>query len=320
MHVMGHSNLTLFCLSLLFSVACAAGDSSSEQKHSILQYTPSNALTSIAVVLILIVALIHSWFLKKWGGRFMLTLVIGEYCFALGFIIRFLLHSHPDSLGIYIIEDMFILLSPCAFLAGNYVLLSHLARHLDSGDLLIVRPSRLATIFVTSDITTFFIQAGGGGLSASQNINTANMGMHIALAGLALQLVSYSFFTLVFLVFLFRIRTQCHEVWTRDSHGPRMHDWRILAFALFISCLGILVRSAYRVDEMSEGYTGHLSTTEYLFYCLDTLPLFIAISVYVPFWPGKYITPEHSLSSLPLHDVSSTKLARGSNGTTRRSY
>jgi hypothetical protein len=59
------------------------------------------------------------------------------------------------------------------------VLLAHLSSHLDSGDLLIVPPRRLAVIFVSSDVMTFLIQSGGGGLSASHDISTANMGMHV---------------------------------------------------------------------------------------------------------------------------------------------
>lgn len=27
------------------------------------------------------------------------------------------------------------------------------------------------------------------------------------------------------------------------------------------------------------------------FYALDTLPLFLAIAVYIPFWPGKHVQP-----------------------------
>ena len=34
-----------------------------------------------------------------------------------------------------------------------------------------------------------------------------------------------------------------------------------------------------------------MSRSEGLFYGLDTLPLFIATSVYVPFWPGRFIQP-----------------------------
>lgn len=45
----------------------------------------------------------------------------------------------------------------------------------------------------------------------------------------------------------------------------------------------------YRTIELSEGYHGKLATTESYFYGLDTLPLFISIVIFVPFWPGRYI-------------------------------
>lgn len=49
------------------------------------------------------------------------------------------------------------------------------------------------------------------------------------------------------------------------------------------------IRSVYRCIELSQGFEGHLATIEACFYGLDTLPLFIAVSVYVPFWPGRFI-------------------------------
>jgi hypothetical protein len=45
------------------------------------------------------------------------------------------------------------------------------------------------------------------------------------------------------------------------------------------------------VIELSQGFEGHIATVEALFYALDTLPLFLAIAVYVPFWPGRFIAP-----------------------------
>jgi hypothetical protein len=41
--------------------------------------------------------------------------------------------------------------------------------------------------------------------------------------------------------------------------------------------------------ELSEGFGGYLATHEVYFYTLDTLPLFIATAIFVPFWPGRYI-------------------------------
>lgn len=43
--------------------------------------------------------------------------------------------------------------------------------------------------------------------------------------------------------------------------------------------------------ELGQGFQGFLATTERFFYGLDTLPLFIAIVVYLPFWPGRFIPP-----------------------------
>ena len=45
----------------------------------------------------------------------------------------------------------------------------------------------------------------------------------------------------------------------------------------------------YRTIELSEGYHGKLATTESYFYGLDTLPLFVAVVAFVPFWPGRFI-------------------------------
>lgn len=41
--------------------------------------------------------------------------------------------------------------------------------------------------------------------------------------------------------------------------------------------------------ELSQGFDGRLATSEGFFYGLDSYPLFLAICVYIPFWPGQFI-------------------------------
>lgn len=62
--------------------------------------------------------------------------------------------------------------------------------------------------------------------------------------GLALQLVSYAFFTVVFTVFIHRVRTREPQTWRASvmQSKPWTSDWRALAGALAVSCVGILVR------------------------------------------------------------------------------
>ncbi|KAH7909729.1 RTA1 like protein-domain-containing protein [Hygrophoropsis aurantiaca] len=264
-----------------------------------LKYIASNALTGTAFSLVLIVAFIHSYYIIRYGAIWMIVMVIGEYSYVTGFGFRFALHYHPDSSSIYIAEYLLIVLSPCMFIAANYMLLGRLARHLQCTHLIALPSRKLTIIFVSSDVSTFLIQAAGGVLNVSQNASTAMTGSRIFFAGLILQLVSFLSFSLITGWFIYQVHRKETAVWTQDEHRIWYRDWRSLAGALSVSCITILIRSGYRIAEIDQGLkndaAGYLTTTEGYFYGLDFLPLFIAISVYVFFWPGKFIPKFYSL-------------------------
>ncbi|KAF9514116.1 hypothetical protein BS47DRAFT_1343436 [Hydnum rufescens UP504] len=273
------------------------GDPFLDPAHDInnpLRYIPRRVLTGTGVGLYFLVATAMAILMVKsrYRARYMICIIIGGYCMTFGLAMRFVLAKKPDTSGIYIVEYLFVVLSPCAFIAGNYVLLGRLATYLGTGHHLLVRPSRITRIFVTSDITTFLIQATGGGLSTSHEVKTALAGSHVHIpCGLALQLASYFLFTCVYVVFIYKVRTLEPQTWRQDkTKGKKWwEDWRALAAALALSCVGILIRSVYRTMELSQGYVGPLATNEATFYGLDTLPLWIAVTVYVFFWPGRFI-------------------------------
>ncbi|KAI0268259.1 RTA1 like protein-domain-containing protein [Gloeopeniophorella convolvens] len=255
-----------------------------------LGYIASNTLTGIAFGLVLAVALAQTFSLFKWGAWWMMCMTIGAYTFALGIGCRFGLHVQPESQGIYIVEYLFIILSPCAFIAANYVLLGRLARFLNSGNHLLVSPNRITITFLISDIITFLIQATGGSVSvASDTTKGAKLGSNIFLGALVIQLLSFLAFTLVFIRFMLRVRKYEHDAWVLHQGRPWYNNWLALAGAMAVSCVGIIIRSFYRVVELSQGFLGPIAQNEGLFYALDTLPLFLAISVYVPIWPGRFI-------------------------------
>ena len=70
----------------------------------------------------------------------------------------------------------------------------------------------------------------------------------------------------------------------------------------------------YRVSELSQGYRGHLATTEGFFYGLDSLPLFIAVVVYTPFWPGRMIPGLDQLANVDNLDKEGEKAGERSSG------
>ncbi|KAJ7450701.1 RTA1 like protein-domain-containing protein [Mycena galericulata] len=287
---------------VLFAVVASvlAADASSETKPPVGGFIPKKIPAIIALALYALSALVHWIHFFRFGRHpFMLTLTLGMTAMATGFVMRIVFSKSPYSLGLYIIMDLFILLSPCLFLATDYVLLARLTTTFDEEvrSCLLIRPSRIVRFFVWSDVTTFLLQSSGGGLTTQNNPSTVNIGNKIVLIGLGLQAASFSLFTLLLLVFGWRVQARFPEVW-RPTPGKKpftlfgrdqVGDWRILYWTMCVTCIGILIRSIFRIAEFAGGYNGFLATHEGFFYCLDSLPLWIAMSLYAFVWPARFL-------------------------------
>ncbi|GAA5886137.1 hypothetical protein JCM16303_000060 [Sporobolomyces ruberrimus] len=289
--------LYLAASSTLLTPAQAQSETA-EEPRVVAGYEPQIYLSVIGLVLYGLVGAIHwtHWYRNR-NNRYMLTLTIGMTCMVLGFILRLAYRDALDSVGLYAIMTLFILLSPCAFLATNYVLLTRLARALNAEGALFIRASRVVKIFVWCDVATFLLQATGGGLSATEG--GADLGHKIALVGLALQLVSYGLFCCLLIIWGIRVPKMFPQIKERvdslgrDSYNPfsktSLSRWRLLWSLLLLSSVGIIVRSVFRLIEYTQGYDGYLATTEGYFYLLDALPLWLAMSLYALFWPSRFV-------------------------------
>ncbi|GAA5884684.1 hypothetical protein JCM6882_005349 [Rhodosporidiobolus microsporus] len=295
--------LRLTALAALAAVASAASSETTEDgKRLFSGYIPELWAAVLGLVLFGGVGIWHwvCWW-RNGKQRYMLTLTIGMTCMTLGFILRLAYRSSPYSLGLYAIQLLFILLSPCAFLATDYVLLKHLAVSMgeDVVKQCLFLPIRfIVKLFVWFDVVTFFVQAAGGGASAGGG-EIAKIGPKIALVGLIVQLVSFGLFTVLLVVFAYRVRTRFPHL---GSPVPAFRftsfnmfktdlvdDWRVLFWVLLLSCVGIMVRCVFRTIEYAQGYSGYLVTHEIYFYLLDALPLFLAMSLYAWLWPTRVI-------------------------------
>ncbi|KAF7299048.1 hypothetical protein MIND_00853100 [Mycena indigotica] len=260
-------------------------------------YIPKKGPSLVALVLYGISALVQwiQYFTVTPRRPFILWLTCGMTAMALGFVLRIIFANEPSSMGRYIAMDLFILLSPCLFLATDYMILSHLVRIFDeeiAEKCMLIRPTLIVRLFVWSDVSTFLLQSTGGGLTAMKDVNLANIGNKIAEVGIILQAVSFLLFTIVFVVFGIRIQKHFPEVWRPRVQEPfrlfsrePIEDWRILFYVTSLTCIGILIRSVFRIVEFVGGYNGMVFTHEGYFYVLDALPLWIAMTLYCFVWP-----------------------------------
>ncbi|KAI0080948.1 RTA1-domain-containing protein [Panus rudis PR-1116 ss-1] len=297
-------------VSLLFSISSVTAVDFSDPSYdpktdprNILKYIPNNALTTAGLVCYLVVAVAQTYLTIRYGAKYMLYMAVAAYIYAAGLALRYALHSNPDSLAFGITQNILTVLAPCGFIAADYVVLGRLSRWLKADAHLWIRPTRIAVFFVVSDLFTLNIQGTGAGFYTSDHPERVKMGQDIVLAGLILQLISFLFFTFIYVRLLYRVHRYEPHIWFKHSGQSFLRDWRSLAYALCFSSVGVLIRSFYRVIELAQGSQGHIATTEGYFYALDALPLFLATAVFIPFWPGQYIPASEELASLDVKGI-----------------
>ncbi|QRW11281.1 RTA1-like protein [Ceratobasidium sp. AG-Ba] len=255
-----------------------------------LGYIPTVAPAIVFFVMYVLIAGHGTWMSFRIPGKYMTTLVISGYFYAVGLILRIPYRSNSDSLVLFIVMNLFTVLSPCGFIATVYILLGRLARHLEAEDLLLIKPQLITKVYVCSDIATLLIQAAGGSLAVGKTQQLADLSTKIFLAGLILQLISFLSYCVVFSLFLYRLRAWRKPLWNKPmDKGVRFH-WKGLVGAIIISCVGIIVRCVYRTVEGSQGFDGYLLTHEVYFFVLDTLPLWFAVVIYTIIWPPAILT------------------------------
>jgi hypothetical protein len=111
------------------------------------------------------------------------------------------------------------------FLATDYTILSRLAASFDekvTQSCFLIRHSLVVRIFVWSDVVTFLLQSTGGSLTTTNDLHLVNLGntvtaftlcskstefvrKQLTMVGLILQAISFFFFTVLLMVFGFRV-------------------------------------------------------------------------------------------------------------------
>ncbi|KAJ6517857.1 RTA1 like protein-domain-containing protein [Mycena vulgaris] len=293
----------LFFLTFLSSVLAA------EKVHPL--FGPAVTPAVIGLVLFGLSGLVHWIQFFRFGRQpFMLALAIGMIAMAAGFAVRILVSHNPTSLPLNIASTLLILLSPCLFIALDYMILGRLAVLFGpevSNKTMFIAPTRVATIFIWSDVGTFLVQALGGSMTLNSDPKKSDLGNKIALVGLALQLGSFALFASLMVVFGFRVKQRFPNVWRAQGYGSftafggeQVANWRILYYTLCFSCVAILIRSIFRMAEFIQGHAGYLSTHEVYFYVLDSLPLWIAMTLYCAVWPPRFLAPPAKADAMEL--------------------
>lgn len=169
------------------------------QPDSYLAYVPQlggNLAIAIVYTLFSLALYYHLFFSGPKVDKWALTLPIGSSFAALGYFLRLPMRESQRNEPLYTVMYLFVVLSPAAFLAFNYILFGRLIAAIEGhkptdvhhrSPYLFIPPRWVKIIFVLSDVCTFCVQAAGGGMQTSDDYQTAQTGNTIFLAGVSAQ-------------------------------------------------------------------------------------------------------------------------------------
>lgn len=175
----------------------------------------------------------------------------------------------PYTLGPYIIQTLFILLAPALFAASVYMCLGRIVLMIDGQKCLFIRRTWLTKIFVGGDVLSFLMQSSGGGLMASGDVDSQDMGQNIVVGGLCVQILFFGMFIIAAIIFHLKVLK-------RGTPLAAERPWKMHMLSLYLVSILIFVRCLIRVIEYVQGFDGYLMTREAYIYVFDALLMFVS--------------------------------------------
>ncbi|KAJ0125392.1 Protein RTM1 [Diaporthe amygdali] len=231
---------------------------------SLYLYDPSIAAACVFVALFSFTFVAHAVLLFRKRTRYFIPFLIGIVCEILGYVARAVSAAETPNWHVvpYALQSLMLLIAPP------------------------VRPEILTKVFITSDVLSFLVQSGGGGiLTNAKTSSNIQLGENVIIVGLLIQLIGFALFISVTAIF--------HRRVAQDTRGRRLRhavSWAKVLWILYGVSVLILIRSLFRVIEYIQGYDGYLQTTEVFLYIFDAALMFLVTFILAAFHPSAVMT------------------------------
>ncbi|CAA9956911.1 RTA1 domain containing protein [Pyrenophora teres f. maculata] len=246
-------------------------------EYSYWRYRPSfstnatfTALFGLSMLLFLVQGIIG----KRWVA-FSIAMVSGCALEVVGYLGRILASQDMFNENPFLIQIICLTIGPAFLAAGIYLCLARIVTTVGPEHSRI-KPLSYPRIFIPCDVVSLILQALGGGMAsvATHNQEDPKTGNRIMIAGLGFQVATLLLFIAIAVDFAWRTysgRTHLGQVPPNQQQTMLRRSWPFNAFliALSISTLCIFTRCVFRVAELSEGWLGHLATTQKYFIGLE---------------------------------------------------
>ncbi|KAH7104912.1 RTA1 like protein-domain-containing protein [Auriculariales sp. MPI-PUGE-AT-0066] len=237
-------------------------------------YDPSGAAALIFTALFGLSTIMNIYQMLRTRTWYIIPFIIGGIASTIGYVGRYISSTQtPDwTLIPYIIQTLLLLIAPAFFAASIYMELKRVIFVVKGEHLAPIRMRWLTKLFVGGDCLSLLMQASGGGLMGTKDVDKIDLGQKVILVGLVVQIIFFGLFVVTSVVFHLRTRSTP----THLTDRPDL-PWRKHIFALYFMSILIFVRSVFRVIEYAQGNTGYLLSHEIYLYIFDSLLMILVM-------------------------------------------
>ncbi|KAF8817168.1 hypothetical protein BYT27DRAFT_7237618 [Phlegmacium glaucopus] len=276
-------------------------------------YNPSFTAAIIFSVVFGILLGVHILQSILYRKKFCWVIIMGAAWETASFILRILGTRNQQEVVFAIVSPILFLLAPLWINAFDYMILGRMVYYfLPERELYHIPATRFSVIFVSLDIVSFLVQATGGVIVSGTNesAHLLKIGQWIYIGGVGVQ----QLFIVLFLAMVIRFHRRILELEVKGTlwESGKIH-WRWLLYALYASLALISMRIIYRLIEFTRGITpsNPLPFHEVYMYCLDALPMAIALFIMCISHPGRtLIGPDSEFPKVTRKEKKAAKAAK----------
>ncbi|MCJ1400629.1 hypothetical protein MMC11_003837 [Xylographa trunciseda] len=250
-------------------------------------YLPSlggNALYAAIFGIVLGVQLFFGIRYKTWG--YMGAMFGGLILEIIGYASRIQMHFNPFSSSPFLIYLVTLTIGPAFFSAAIYLCLARIVVVCGT-PISRFSPRTYTIVFITCDFISLLLQAAGGAIADTANDQpTTQTGINIMIAGLGWQVASLCLFIAASSEFAWRVRQRVSELEPATRSLRNSTRFKLFLGSLAAATLAILIRSTFRVAELSQGFHGVLANQEITYMILEGAMVVIATTLLTVFHPG----------------------------------
>ncbi|KPM34594.1 hypothetical protein AK830_g11971 [Neonectria ditissima] len=264
--------------------------------NAIWKYYPSLAAALLFAGLFAALTAVHIHQAARYKKTWCWVIIMASIWETLAFVFRAASIKNPQSTGIYIVFQIFILLAPLWVNAYAYMTLGRMVYFFVPSRSIFKMPAvTLATIFVGLDIISFIIQLVGGSIAGPAAPPDEQLhAVHIYMGGIGLQ----EFFILLFVGLCIGFQRLMSRVDRQNKISMSFFRsaWGPLLCTLYFSLAMITIRIVYRLVEFSGGLgqDNPLTNQEAYFYALEAVPMLLALASFNVIHPGRIMTGPNS--------------------------